>query len=65
MSLSLCQKTVVDPAPVGKCLLQVFNLAEGDITVTTPGNLFPEPIPYLQVSEQKEGRVAIDVGRHE
>ncbi|KAF3694581.1 Solute carrier family 15 member 2 [Channa argus] len=42
-------KTVVDPAPAGKCLLQVFNLVEGDISVTIPGNdLFPKPIPYLQ-----------------
>ncbi|KAK2840110.1 hypothetical protein Q5P01_013850 [Channa striata] len=42
-------KTVVDPAPAGNCLLQVFNLAEGDITVKIPGNeLFPQPIPYLQ-----------------
>ncbi|XP_026231342.1 solute carrier family 15 member 2 [Anabas testudineus] len=42
-------KTVVEPAPAGNCLLQVFNLADGDISVKTPGNnLFPEPIGYLQ-----------------
>lgn len=40
-------KTVVDPPPAGKCLLQVFNLAEGDVSVKTP-NLFSEPIHYLQ-----------------
>uniref|UniRef100_A0A3Q3IET1 Solute carrier family 15 member 2 n=1 Tax=Monopterus albus TaxID=43700 RepID=A0A3Q3IET1_MONAL len=40
-------KTVVDPPPAGKCLLQVFNLAEGDVSMKTP-DLFPEPIHYLQ-----------------
>ncbi|KAF0026756.1 hypothetical protein F2P81_021493 [Scophthalmus maximus] len=42
-------KTVVDPAPSGSCLLQAFNLAEGNVTVKIPdSNLFPEPIQYLQ-----------------
>ncbi|XP_061923193.1 solute carrier family 15 member 2-like [Entelurus aequoreus] len=42
-------KTVVDPAPVGKCLLQVFNLAPGVVRLHFPKeDPFPEPIPYLQ-----------------
>ncbi|XP_054470795.1 solute carrier family 15 member 2 [Anoplopoma fimbria] len=42
-------KTVVDPAPVGKCLLQVFNLAEGNVSLKIPGSdVFSEPIRYLQ-----------------
>uniref|UniRef100_A0A8P4KE10 Solute carrier family 15 member 2 n=1 Tax=Dicentrarchus labrax TaxID=13489 RepID=A0A8P4KE10_DICLA len=42
-------KTVVDPAPAGNCLLQVFNLAGGDVSLQIPGsNPFPEPIKYLQ-----------------
>ncbi|XP_055360810.1 solute carrier family 15 member 2 isoform X2 [Betta splendens] len=41
-------KTVVEPAPAGKCLLQVFNLAEGEIRVQTPGGLFTEPIGHMQ-----------------
>ncbi|XP_029314191.1 LOW QUALITY PROTEIN: solute carrier family 15 member 2 [Cottoperca gobio] len=42
-------KTVVDPAPAGKCLLQVFNLAEGNVSLKFPGSdLFQEPIRYLQ-----------------
>ncbi|XP_041806865.1 solute carrier family 15 member 2 [Chelmon rostratus] len=42
-------KTVVDPAPAGNCLLQVFNLAGSDVSLTFPGNNpFPEPIKYLR-----------------
>nr|XP_057937876.1 solute carrier family 15 member 2 isoform X1 [Doryrhamphus excisus] len=42
-------KTVVNPAPAGKCLLQVFNLAPGGVQLHFPnGEPFPEPIPYLQ-----------------
>lgn len=42
-------KTVVDPAPAQKCLLQVFNLVGGNVSVKIPNsNLFPEPIQYLQ-----------------
>ncbi|XP_070693691.1 solute carrier family 15 member 2 [Pempheris klunzingeri] len=42
-------KTVVDPAPAGNCLLQVFNLAGGNVSVEIPGSsLFPDPIPHLQ-----------------
>ncbi|XP_034550655.1 solute carrier family 15 member 2 [Notolabrus celidotus] len=42
-------KTVVEPAPAGKCLLQVYNLAKGDISVNIgSSNLFPAPIPNLQ-----------------
>ncbi|XP_053185159.1 solute carrier family 15 member 2 [Scomber japonicus] len=40
-------KTVVSPAPAGKCLLQVFNLVEGDVTLQFPsGTPFPQPIQY-------------------
>uniref|UniRef100_A0A3Q2QRX4 Solute carrier family 15 member 2 n=1 Tax=Fundulus heteroclitus TaxID=8078 RepID=A0A3Q2QRX4_FUNHE len=42
-------KTVVEPAPAGQCLLQVFNLAEGDVSVRVAGSdLFQDPIPKLQ-----------------
>ncbi|XP_073329372.1 solute carrier family 15 member 2 [Pagrus major] len=42
-------KTVVDPAPEGNCLLQVFNLAGGNVSVKIPGSsMFPEQIPHLQ-----------------
>uniref|UniRef100_A0A8C6LLM3 Solute carrier family 15 member 2 n=1 Tax=Nothobranchius furzeri TaxID=105023 RepID=A0A8C6LLM3_NOTFU len=43
-------KTVVEPAPAGKCLLQVYNLAGRDISVKVPDNdVFPDPIKDLQV----------------
>ncbi|MEQ2164662.1 hypothetical protein GOODEAATRI_008959 [Goodea atripinnis] len=42
-------KTVVEPAPAEQCLLQVFNLAEGNINVGVAGSdLFQDPIPKLQ-----------------
>ncbi|KAF7658090.1 hypothetical protein LDENG_00017710 [Lucifuga dentata] len=41
-------KTVVENAPKGNCLLQVFNLAEKDVSVIHGSNLFPEPIRHLQ-----------------
>ncbi|XP_067460539.1 solute carrier family 15 member 2 [Thunnus thynnus] len=44
-------KTVVDPAPAEKCLLQVFNLADGNVSLQFPdnnNNLFPQPIQHLQ-----------------
>ncbi|XP_074550389.1 solute carrier family 15 member 2 [Halichoeres trimaculatus] len=42
-------KTVVNPAPAGNCLLQVYNLAGGDISVKMgSNNLFSAPIPHLQ-----------------
>ncbi|KAM4730853.1 solute carrier family 15 member 2 [Anableps anableps] len=42
-------KTVVEPAPAEQCLLQVYNLAEGDISVRVAGSdLFQNPIPKLQ-----------------
>ncbi|XP_053296541.1 solute carrier family 15 member 2 [Pleuronectes platessa] len=48
-------KTVVDPAPSGKCLVQTLNLARGDVMVDFPGSdLFKEPIPYLQDPPQYE-----------
>ncbi|XP_072542225.1 solute carrier family 15 member 2 isoform X2 [Salminus brasiliensis] len=41
-------KTVVEAPPARECLLQVLNLAAGDVSVKIPGHsLFPEPIkPY-------------------
>uniref|UniRef100_A0A665WME3 Solute carrier family 15 member 2 n=1 Tax=Echeneis naucrates TaxID=173247 RepID=A0A665WME3_ECHNA len=42
-------RTVVDPAPQGKCLLQTFNLVNDNLNVKILGSdLFPEPIHYLQ-----------------
>uniref|UniRef100_A0A3B4UC33 Solute carrier family 15 member 2 n=1 Tax=Seriola dumerili TaxID=41447 RepID=A0A3B4UC33_SERDU len=42
-------KTVVDPAPEGSCLLQAFNLVEGNVSVKIPdSDLFPDPIRYCQ-----------------
>ncbi|XP_038133672.1 solute carrier family 15 member 2 [Cyprinodon tularosa] len=42
-------KTVVEPAPAGQSLLQVYNLAGGDISVNFAGsNLFQQPIKHLQ-----------------
>lgn len=42
-------KTVVNPAPAGKCLLQVYNLAGDEVTVKIPdGNLFLDPLHHLQ-----------------
>ncbi|RVE58353.1 hypothetical protein OJAV_G00208590 [Oryzias javanicus] len=42
-------KTVVDPAPEGKCLLQVVNLVQGNVSVKIPNNdLFPDTFAYLQ-----------------
>uniref|UniRef100_A0A3Q2YJG8 Solute carrier family 15 member 2 n=1 Tax=Hippocampus comes TaxID=109280 RepID=A0A3Q2YJG8_HIPCM len=44
-------KTVVKPAPAGQCLLQVFNLAPGDVRLHFPESQpFPEPLMYLQVA---------------
>uniref|UniRef100_A0A8C7IYK0 Solute carrier family 15 member 2 n=1 Tax=Oncorhynchus kisutch TaxID=8019 RepID=A0A8C7IYK0_ONCKI len=38
-------KTVVEPAPRGQCLLQVYNLADSDVKLSIPGsNLFSQPI---------------------
>uniref|UniRef100_A0A672INR0 Solute carrier family 15 member 2 n=1 Tax=Salarias fasciatus TaxID=181472 RepID=A0A672INR0_SALFA len=57
--------TVVDPAPAGKCLLQVYNLAEEPVTVKIPNSdLFQQPIQHLQVPTHTwpeggtEGRVS-------
>uniref|UniRef100_A0A8C6U8A9 Solute carrier family 15 member 2 n=1 Tax=Neogobius melanostomus TaxID=47308 RepID=A0A8C6U8A9_9GOBI len=42
-------KTVVNPAPAEKALLQVLNVAGSPITVNVPNNnLFPDPIAPLQ-----------------
>ncbi|XP_076012735.1 solute carrier family 15 member 2 isoform X2 [Genypterus blacodes] len=41
--------TVVTPAPEGKCLLQVFNLASKNVSLQIPGSdMFPLPIQRLQ-----------------
>ncbi|KAL6484882.1 hypothetical protein MHYP_G00069270 [Metynnis hypsauchen] len=38
-------KTVVETPPTKECLLQVLNLADGDVSVQIPGhNIFPDPI---------------------
>uniref|UniRef100_A0AAR2KKF5 Solute carrier family 15 member 2 n=1 Tax=Pygocentrus nattereri TaxID=42514 RepID=A0AAR2KKF5_PYGNA len=38
-------KTVVETPPAKQCLLQVLNLANGDVSVHIPGhNIFPDPI---------------------
>ncbi|KAE8299710.1 hypothetical protein D5F01_LYC02123 [Larimichthys crocea] len=48
-------KTVVDPAPAGNSLLQVFNLAGGNVSVKfQSSNPFPEPVQYLQDPPQYE-----------
>lgn len=42
-------KTVVNPAPAGKCLLQVVNLAKDDVSLKAPGtDLFLQSIKYLE-----------------
>ncbi|XP_068423127.1 solute carrier family 15 member 2 [Clinocottus analis] len=42
-------RSVVEPAPAGQCLLQVFNVAGGDVRLKLPGSdAFQEPIRYLQ-----------------
>ncbi|TNN23104.1 Solute carrier family 15 member 2 [Liparis tanakae] len=40
--------TVVAPPPVGACLLQVLNLAHGDVSLKLPGADAFQPIGYLQ-----------------
>ncbi|XP_006799247.1 solute carrier family 15 member 2 [Neolamprologus brichardi] len=45
-------KTVVNPAPAGKCLLQVVNLAKDDVSLKAPGtDLFLQSIKYLEVED--------------
>lgn len=52
-----CQKTVVNPAPAENCHMQVYNLAGGDVAVTIrDGDLFPEPLHYLQVASVEGAR---------
>uniref|UniRef100_A0A674E857 Solute carrier family 15 member 2 n=1 Tax=Salmo trutta TaxID=8032 RepID=A0A674E857_SALTR len=44
-------KTVVEPAPHGQCLLQVYNLADSDVKLSIPGsNLFSQPIKSYEVN---------------
>uniref|UniRef100_A0A672YNW6 Solute carrier family 15 member 2 n=1 Tax=Sphaeramia orbicularis TaxID=375764 RepID=A0A672YNW6_9TELE len=44
-------KTVVNPAPAEKCLVQVLNLAGNDISLKLPdSSLFSQPIQHLQVT---------------
>uniref|UniRef100_A0A8B9LY16 Solute carrier family 15 member 2 n=1 Tax=Astyanax mexicanus TaxID=7994 RepID=A0A8B9LY16_ASTMX len=43
-------KTVVETPPAKECLLQVLNLADGDVSVTFPGHsVFPQPIKPFEV----------------
>ncbi|KAG9271145.1 solute carrier family 15 member 2 [Astyanax mexicanus] len=46
-------KTVVETPPAKECLLQVLNLADGDVSVTFPGHsVFPQPIkPFEDPAE--------------
>ncbi|KAM3607110.1 uncharacterized protein V6R79_001933 [Siganus canaliculatus] len=49
-------KTVVDPAPAQKCLLQVYNMAGGNATITFPDgqvNPFLSPIGNFEDPEYK------------
>ncbi|KAM8854845.1 solute carrier family 15 member 2 [Spinachia spinachia] len=42
-------RSVVEPAAEGKFLLQVINVADGDVMLKVPGSdTFPDPIPRLQ-----------------
>ncbi|XP_077583787.1 solute carrier family 15 member 2 [Stigmatopora nigra] len=47
-------KTVVEVPAAGKCLLQVYNLAPGDVRLQFPQGKepFPDPLPYLQDPQQ-------------
>uniref|UniRef100_A0A8C8MIB6 Solute carrier family 15 member 2 n=1 Tax=Oncorhynchus tshawytscha TaxID=74940 RepID=A0A8C8MIB6_ONCTS len=45
-------KTVVEPAPRGQCLLQVYNLADSDVKLSIPGsNLFSQPIKSYEATD--------------
>ncbi|KAL6100349.1 slc15a2 [Pungitius sinensis] len=42
-------RSVVEPAPGGRFLLQVINVADGDVMLKVPGSdAFPDPVPRLQ-----------------
>uniref|UniRef100_A0A4W4GRV8 Solute carrier family 15 member 2 n=1 Tax=Electrophorus electricus TaxID=8005 RepID=A0A4W4GRV8_ELEEL len=46
----LTQKTVVQPPQAQECLMQVLNLADGDVSVRIPGHsIFAEPIKSYEV----------------
>lgn len=45
------QRSVVPPVPEGNFLLQVINVADGDVMLKIPGSdAFPDPVPRLQVT---------------
>ncbi|XP_067117840.1 solute carrier family 15 member 2 [Osmerus mordax] len=54
-------KTVVEPAPRGECLLQVYNLAEGEVSIKIPGNDLFQPLPFY---EDPVGYQRVPLGEH-
>ncbi|XP_071197962.1 solute carrier family 15 member 2-like isoform X2 [Salvelinus alpinus] len=55
-------KTVVEPAPHGQCLLQVYNLADSDVKLSIPGsNLFSQPIKSY---EDPQAYQHLELGGH-
>uniref|UniRef100_A0A8C8BRV1 Solute carrier family 15 member 2 n=1 Tax=Oncorhynchus tshawytscha TaxID=74940 RepID=A0A8C8BRV1_ONCTS len=55
-------KTVVEPAPRGQCLLQVYNLADSDVKLSIPGsNLFSQPIKSY---EDPQAYQHLELGGH-
>lgn len=55
-------ESVVNPAPAGKCLMQVYNLAGGDVSVTVgSNNPFTAPIKHLQDPPKYE---TVTIGAH-
>eukprot|EP00063_Salmo_salar_P046025 XP_014020860.1 PREDICTED: solute carrier family 15 member 2-like isoform X2 [Salmo salar] len=55
-------KTVVEPAPHGQCLLQIYNLADSDVKLSIPGsNLFSQPIKSY---EDPQAYQHLELGGH-
>ncbi|CAB1347066.1 unnamed protein product [Coregonus sp. 'balchen'] len=55
-------KTVVEPAPKGQCLLQVYNLADSDVKLSIPGsNLFSQSIKSY---EDPQAYQHLELGGH-
>ncbi|XP_046902028.1 solute carrier family 15 member 2 [Hypomesus transpacificus] len=55
-------KTVVERAPRGECLLQVYNLAEGgEVSIQIPGNDLFQPLPFY---EDPVGYQRVPLGEH-
>lgn len=51
---------MVNPAPAGKCLLQVVNLAKDDVSLKAPGtDLFLQSIKYLEVRRVQVAKLFI------